>query len=71
MEPKPNPFLVASLMNQGGDQALLHLTFATAVVLVLVIFVTGFLLGLWCGRVRRRQQIWVEARAALKRKARA
>ena len=27
MESKPNPFLVASLMN-GGDQTLLHLTLA-------------------------------------------
>ncbi len=71
MEPKPTPFLVASIMNQGGDQTLLHLTLATAVVLVLVIFVTGFLLGLWCGWMRRRQQTRLEARADLKRKARA
>ena len=71
MEPKPNPFLVASLMNGGGDQTLLHLTLATAVVLALVIFVTAFLFGLWCGWMWRRQQTRLEARADLKRRARA
>jgi hypothetical protein len=71
MEPKPNPFLVASLMKHGGDQTPLHLTLATVVMLVLVILVAGFLLGLWCGRMRRRQQTRVAAGAALKRRARA
>ena len=33
MEPKPNPFLVASLMNGGGDQTHIQFTLATAVVL--------------------------------------
>jgi hypothetical protein len=46
MEPKPNPFLIASLMKHGGDQTLRHFTLATVVMLVLVIFVAGFLLGL-------------------------
>jgi hypothetical protein len=71
MEPKPNPFLIASLIKHGGDQTLLHLTLASTVMLVLMIFVTGFLLGLWCGWMRRRQQTRVEAGAALKSKARA
>jgi hypothetical protein len=71
MEPKPNWSLVASLMNHGGDQTLLHLTLTAAVILVLVISVTGFLLGLWCGWMRRRQQTRLEARTDLKRKARA
>jgi hypothetical protein len=30
MESKPNPFLVASLMN-GGDQTLLHLTVSSVI----------------------------------------
>ena len=72
MEPKPNPFLVASLMNHGGDQTLLHLTLATAVVLALMIFVASFLLGLWCGwMIWRRQHRWSQAAVELKRKARA
>jgi hypothetical protein len=71
MEPKPNPFLVASLMNGGGDQTHIQFTLATAVVLALVIFVTAFLFGLWCGWMWRRQQTRLEARADLKRRARA
>ena len=70
MEPKPN-FLVASLMNGGGDQTYIQFTLATAVVLALVIFVTAFLFGLWCGWMWRRQQTRLEARADLKRRARA
>jgi hypothetical protein len=38
MEPKPNPFLVASLMNGVGDQTHIQFTLATAVVGALVIF---------------------------------
>jgi hypothetical protein len=60
MEPKPNPFLVASLMNGGGDQTHIQL-----------IFITAFLVGLWCGWMWRRQQTRLEARADLKRRARA
>ena len=71
MEPKPNPFLVASLMNHGADQRLLHLTLATAMVLVLVIFMAAFLLGLWCGRMIWRRHRWSQAAVELKRKARA
>jgi hypothetical protein len=70
MESKPNPFLVASLMN-GGDQTLLHFTLATAVAAALAIFVAAFLLGLWCGWMWRRQQTRLEAAADLKRRARA
>ena len=70
MESKPNPFLVASLMN-GGDQTLLHLTLATAVAAALAIFVAAFLLGLCCGCMRRRQQTRLQAAADLKRRARA
>jgi hypothetical protein len=69
MESKPNPFLVASLMN-GGDQTLLHLTLATAAA-ALAIFVAAFLLGLCCGCMRRRQQTRLQAAADLKRRARA
>ena len=71
MEPKPNPFLVASLMNGDGAQTLLHLTLATAVVVALVIFVTAFLLGLCCGRMWRRWHRRTQAAANLKRRARA
>ena len=70
MESKPNPVLVASLMNGGGDQTLLHLTLATAVVVALVIFVTALLLGLCRGCIRRRQTR-LQAAAELKRRARA
>ena len=70
MESKPNPFLVASLMN-GGAQTLLHLTLATAVAAALAIFVAAFLLGLCCGCMRRRQQTRLQAAADLKRRARA
>jgi hypothetical protein len=69
MEPKPN-FLIASLMNGGGDQTYIQFTLATAVVLALVIFVTAFLFGLWCGWMWRLQQTRLEARADLKRRAR-
>jgi hypothetical protein len=58
-------------MNGGGDQTHIQFTLATAVVLALVIFVTAFLVGLWCGRMWRRQQTRLEARADLKRRARA
>ena len=64
-------FLVASLMNGGGNQTLLHLTLATAVVVALMIFVFAFLLGLWCGRIWRRQHRRSQAGAELKRRARA
>jgi hypothetical protein len=68
MDPKPNPFLVASLINGGGDQTHLYLTGATAV----VIFATAFLLGLCCGRGwGQRQQKRLQAAANLKRSARA
>jgi hypothetical protein len=51
MEPKPNPFLIANLLLRGGrDHAFLQVTLATAVVVVLVLFVTAFLLGMCCGR---------------------
>jgi hypothetical protein len=55
MEPRSNPFLMASLMGAGG-QTLLSLTLATAVVAALVIFVTAFLIGFWCGWVWRRRR---------------
>ena len=71
MEPKPNPFLVASLMNSGGDQTHIQFTLATAVVLALVIFVIAFLFGLWCGWMWRRQHTRLEANADLKHRARA
>ena len=71
MGTKTNPFLVASLMNGGGDQTLFHLTLATAVVVALMIFVAGFLLGLCCGCMRRRQQTRLQAAVELKRRARA
>ena len=61
MEPKPNPFLVGSLMNSVGDQTHIQFTLATVVAVALVIFVTAFLLGLWCGwtwqRGRPRQRL--------------
>jgi hypothetical protein len=54
MELKPNPFLVGSLTVDGQTQ--LWLTLPTAIVLALVIFVTAFLLGLWCGWMWRRRR---------------
>jgi hypothetical protein len=71
METKPNPFLVVSLMNGGGDQTRLHLTLATAVVVALVIFVTAFLFGLWCGWIWRRRRRQSQAAVELKHRARA
>ena len=72
MEPKPNPFLVVSLIHGGGDQTHLYFTLATAVIVALAIFVTAFLLGLFCGRGwRPRRQMRLEAAANLKRRARA
>jgi hypothetical protein len=70
MEPKPNPILVASLINGGGHQTHIQFMLTTAVVLALVIFVTAFLFGLWCGWMWRQQQTRLEARADLKRRAR-
>ena len=73
MEPKPNPFPIASLLlSGGGDHAFLQVTPATAVVVVLVVFITAFLLGLCCGRGwGQRRQRRLEAAANLKRRARA
>ena len=73
MEPKPNPFLIASLvLSGGGDQTLLQVTLATAVVVALVGLITAFLLGLCCGREwGQRRQRRLEAAANLKRRARA
>ena len=71
MEPKPNPFLVAGLMNGGGDQTHIQFTLVTAVVLALVIFVIAFLFGLCCGWMWRRQATRLEASADLKHRARA
>jgi hypothetical protein len=46
MDPKPNPFLVASQMTGGtGDQTHLWVTLSTVVAGALVIFVSGLLLG--------------------------
>ena len=54
MEQKANPFAVLSLMSGTGGQTHLHLTLPTVVAGALVIFVTAFLLGLWCGWMWRR-----------------
>jgi len=70
METKPNPFLIASLMSSSGNQTLLHLTLATALIIAVMIFVTAFLLGLWCGSVWRRRR-WSQAAVELRRRARA
>ncbi len=56
MEQQANPFAIASMMSGTGDQAHLHITFATVVVSALVIFVTAFLLGLWCGWMWQRRR---------------
>ena len=71
METKPNPLLVATLLSSGGDQTLLHLTLATALIIAVMIFVTAFLLGLWCGSTWHRQRRWSQAAVELKRRARA
>jgi hypothetical protein len=66
---EPNPLLIASLMN--GDQTLLHLTLATAVVVALVIFATAFLFGIWCGWIWRQRRRRSRAAVELKHRARA
>jgi hypothetical protein len=51
-QPRPNLF---NLVVRGTDgQTHLMLTLATVVVGVLVIFVTAFLVGFWCGWMWRR-----------------
>jgi hypothetical protein len=71
METQPNPFLVARLMSSGGNQMLLHLTPATALIIAVMIFVSAFLLGLWCGSIWRRRGSRSQASLELKRRARA
>src|SRR5262249_28198199 len=71
METKPTPLLVASLLSSGGNQTLFHLTLATALIIAVMIFVTAFLLGLWCGSTWRRRRRWSRAAGELKRRARA
>ena len=49
-EPRPNPFLVASLLHGVGAQTQISFTLDTVVAVALVIFFTGFMLGvLGCG----------------------
>ena len=49
-EPRPNPFLVASLLHGVGAQTQISFTLGTVVAVALVIFFTGFMLGvLGCG----------------------
>jgi hypothetical protein len=57
MEPKPNPFQIASLLPGGGGQTQVSLTPATAVVILLVTFVSAFLLGLCCGWMWRGRRL--------------
>ena len=67
----PTSFLVASLMSSGGDQTLLHLTLATAVIITMMIVITAFLLGLWGGWIWRRRRRRSQAAVELKHRARA
>ena len=57
MEPKPNLFQIATLLPGAGEQMQVSFTLGTAVAIALVIFVTGFLLGvLWCHWMVRRRR---------------
>jgi hypothetical protein len=64
-------FQIGSLLPGVGERMQISFTLGTAVVLALVLFGAGFLLGVlschWMVRQRRRQ----DAAAELKRKARA
>ena len=51
----PAPFVIASLIRGFGDHTLFQFTLATVVVGALVIFVTAFVLGLWCGWMWQRR----------------
>jgi hypothetical protein len=57
MEPKPNLFQVATLLPGTGGHMQISFTLGTAVAMAIVIFVTGFLLGMlgchWMTRRRR------------------
>jgi hypothetical protein len=54
VEPRPNPFLVASLLHDVGAQTQISFTLDTVVAVALVIFLTGFMLvdgaarAAWC-----------------------
>lgn len=52
----PSLFAVGSLIRGIDAQTYFEFTLATAVVGTLVIFVTAFLLGLWCGWMWRRRR---------------
>jgi hypothetical protein len=56
VEPKPNLFQVATLLPGVGGHMQVSFTLGTAVAIALVIFVTGFLLGvLACHWMVRRR----------------
>ena len=55
MEPKPN-LLIAKFDERRWQDTYIQFTLATAVILALVIFVTTFLFGLWCGWTWRLQR---------------
>ncbi len=49
------PFVIASLLRGVGEQTQVSLTLATAVAILLVTFVSAFLLGLCCGWMWRKR----------------
>jgi hypothetical protein len=56
LEPKTNQFLFANLLHSSGAQTQITFTLATAVAIVVVVFITGFLLGmLLCHWMMRRR----------------
>ena len=61
MEPKPGLFQVANLLPRIGEHMQVSFTLGTAVAIALVIFVTGFLLGVlgchWIVRQRSRRKL--------------
>ena len=51
IEQQASPFLMASLMHAEA-QTHITLTLATAIVVVLMVFITAFFVGFSCGRIR-------------------
>jgi hypothetical protein len=58
LEPKTSQFLMGNLVQHGaGAETQVSLTLATAVAIVAVAFITGFLLGMvWCHWMTRRRR---------------